>query len=607
MIQGHIFKWTFSTNEMELSSPLDCLSVQERNKSTGSFYTPHHVARSIVRRSINHWLFNQTGTQVRLTDGADEESRINVLNALNSITILDPAVGDGVFLREAKSYLMELFERFEEDTELEALRRQVVEKHLFGVDIQHEAVASCRRALDIGGFGDSSRLNHNIVQGNSLIGKVRADDLFPDECPAAHLNWSEMFPTVFSEKRNGFDIVIGNPPYGNLLRLEERRILRQYLGHDVMRGNDGTWNIAAIFIVRSKELMSQQGELALLVPNSILRVGQFKKTRTFIRNHLNLWGVVDEGNPFDNVTLEVITIFCSNSLSEHSPYIDVLSRRPGVQGHHRIPRSSESKPIVSLYDDALFRKICKRGQTGRIRAIRGRDIPSQHTQDCGSEEFNIPYATKGRSVRRYQIDERYLKYTDDWWQSDDALADSFSNEFIVATKNYPFPRCVKKPPGTIHGGGVVRIVPMDAQLDMDAAGLILNSRLSRYVSTRYLTNYAQLTTCMNTGIAEEIPLPSIDEPRPLAMLFNTLQSLYIDDFSQADIQVVDRFADALVYSLYLGPNENAAFFMDIAEEIGSGCIHKFVGKLHASDIQTSVDAVMDLIDVRRIESSPRMQ
>ncbi len=586
---------------------MDCLSVQEQNRSTGSFYTPHYVARSIVRRSINHWLFNQTRTQVRLTDGNIEESRADLLKALGSITILDPAVGDGVFLREAKIYLMELFEKFGNDTESEARHQEIIQKHLFGVDIQDEAVASCRWALHIQADGEGLGLNKNIVQGNSLIGKVRADDLFPEECTIAHLNWSEMFPTVFSEKRNGFDIVIGNPPYGNLLGLEEKRILRQYLGHDVMRGKDGTWNIAAIFIVRSKELLSQQGELALLVPNSILRVGQFKKTRNFIRDHLNLWGVVDEGNPFDNVTLEMITIFCSNSLSKRSPYIDVVSRRPGLQGHHRIPRSSESKPIVSLYDDAIFRKICKRGQTGRIRAIRGRDIPSHHTQDCGSEEFGIPYATKGRSVRRYQIDERYLKYTDDWYQSDDALADSFSNEFIVATKNYPFPRCVKKPAGTIHGGGVVRIVPMDTDLDMYATGLILNSRLARFISTRYLTNYAQLTTCMNTGIAEEIPLVSVDDPEPLAGLFNILQSLYIGDFPQTDTLLVDRFADALVYSLYLDSYRNAAFLLDIAGEVDYSNIGKSIAKLRVRDIQASVDAVMDLNDVRRIETSPRME
>ncbi len=544
---------------------------------------------------------------MRLANIAREEERISVLNALDSITILDPAVGEGVFLTEAGRYLMELFERFDNETEPEVRQREVIEKHLFGVDIQNEAVASCRRALHIGEYGEDSDLNKNVVQGNSLIGKVRANDVFPDDCSVAPLNWSETFPTVFSEKRNGFDIVIGNPPYGNLLKREEKRILKQYLGHDVMRGMDGTWSIAAIFIVRSKNLLSQQGELALLVPNSILRVGQFKKTRAFIRNHLNLWGVIDEGNPFDNVTLEMITIFCSNSLLKRSPYIDVVSRRPGLQGHHRIPRSSQSKPIVSLYDDALFRKICKRGQTGIIRAIRGRDIPSPHTQDCGSEEFHIPYATKGRSVRRYQIDQRYLRYTDDWWRSDDALADSFSNEFIVATKNYPFPRCVKKPVGTIHGGGVVRIVPMDNELNMDATGLILNSRLARFISTRYLTNYAQLTTCMNTGIAEEIPLVSIDNPEPLAALFNILQSLYIGNFPQTDTLLVDRFADALVYSLYLDSYRNTAFLLDIAGEVDSSNISNSIAKLRVPEIQDSVDAVMNLNDVRRIETSPRME
>ncbi|MFW9816066.1 MAG: hypothetical protein ACFFEW_09075, partial [Candidatus Thorarchaeota archaeon] len=141
-------------------------------------------------------------------------------------------------------------------------------------------------------------------------------------------------------------------------------------------------------------------------------------------------------------------------------------------------------------------------------------------------------------------------YTNDWLFQDHMLSESFENELLVATKNFRYPRCVIKPPGVAHGGGIVNIKPQYENVDLQVLGLILNSRMVRNICIRYLTNYSQLTCCLNTGIMEELPLILPTYNRVYSTLFGNLSEHYSKSIEPEP--VLERVADALVYSLYLG-------------------------------------------------------
>ena len=124
-------------------------------------------------------------------------------------------------------------------------------------------------------------------------------------------HWAKEFPEIFeTQDSRGFDILIGNPPYGNILTEQEKKIIKIHYKDQVHGGRSGTWNIASVFVVRARAILKTGGQMGLLLPNSVLRVGQFSRTRRFISNHLKLWEIVDEGSPFDGVTLEMVSIFC---------------------------------------------------------------------------------------------------------------------------------------------------------------------------------------------------------------------------------------------------------------------------------------------------------
>ena len=139
-------------------------------------------------------------------------------------------------------------------------------------------------------------------------------------------HWDLEFPDIFydenGDKRNdgGFDIVLGNPPYGNSIPKEQRNILKNIL--TTLDGEEGSFNASSVFLESVKKLIHSDGYLSFIIPNSISRAKEFKKIRDFLITNYTLLEIDDEGSPFNDVTLEMITIFCKN-FSKNTDY-DIL-------------------------------------------------------------------------------------------------------------------------------------------------------------------------------------------------------------------------------------------------------------------------------------------
>jgi hypothetical protein len=260
--------------------------------------------------------------------------------------------------------------------------------------------------------------------------------------------------------------------------------------------------------------------------------------------------------------------------------------------------------VLPIYYDDIFKGVLERGSTSQLTASRGRDIPKIHTRKKPEPGYDIPYITSGRSVRRYHINEQHVSFTNDWFLQDSALKDSFENELLVATKNYRYPRCVLKPKGVIHGGGIVNISPQYDNADLRVLGLILNSKLIRQICVRYLTNYSQLTCCLNTGIMEELPLIVPDQKEVYSILFDSLTSHYSGSMDKMyeTANLVERFSDALVYSLYFGDGYLEGIFEDcFSEQPEKSMTPDDVVEVLDKSIQREVEAILEDSTVRELE------
>ena len=602
------------------------MSAKSIKKRTGSYYTPDHLASLITQDAIFMWLSEKANATIREVDTLSKlnlEIRNKLLNDVKRVTILDPAVGEGAFLLAAANWLRKIRIGLGDKDSEESCRQSIVTDCLFGVDIAEHAIASCKIQLkNWVDDGKKSKTKMNIQHGNSLVGFVAAP-LEEDTPTNDNLNeflyqmlnsrmsgrimtshdttipfhWRVEFQDVFRSETPGFDIVVGNPPYGSILGQIERQFISSVYPNNVGGGRLGTWNSAAHFLVRATSLMKDGAQLGFLVPNSFLRVKQFSKTREFLLDHTKLWKIVDEGSPFDGVTLEMVSLFCERKEMNKGHKISVESRRFGLEQSNELSSQAlrESK-IFPIYHDHILTKILKRGEKGLLIAGRGSDIPKEHVRKKQTSKFKTPYITSGRSVQRYGLRPKHIYYTDNWFRKKTALNDSFQNEFLVATKNYRYPRCILKPQGVIHGGGIVKITPLYNNADLRVLGLILNSRLVKHVSIRYLTNYSQLTCCLNTGIMEELPLALPKRPQVYRGLFNSLSRLYSnqeDPDSRASIPALEELADALVYSLYFGDE-------GLEKRVSEG-VHNLSATVQEAEVEKMIEEILSSSIVRELE------
>jgi hypothetical protein len=167
-----------------LGKVFESLMNTDERLSTGSFYTPRAIVDVLAARAIVGWLSDSDeatrdalerivrGETVRLRDSKSLAAR------LEAITILDPACGSGAFLLSALRVVEKLTAALNPEPQPN-LRRRIVERALYGVDLKPEAVRLCELRLwlaivsqadnDANDIQPLPNLDRNILQGNSLL------------------------------------------------------------------------------------------------------------------------------------------------------------------------------------------------------------------------------------------------------------------------------------------------------------------------------------------------------------------------------------------------------------------------------------------------------
>ncbi len=171
-------------------------------KATGSYYTPDYIVKYIVSNTLGPLLEDKKKAlsertellRERLKDPAlgsaqkkaykeelkNIESGTTYLEEILKTKVLDPAMGSGHFLVEATDFLArELVKTLGESTgeaeedDIRWARREVVEKCIFGVDLNPLAVELAKLSLwlyTVARNRPLSFLDHHLRCGNSLIG-----------------------------------------------------------------------------------------------------------------------------------------------------------------------------------------------------------------------------------------------------------------------------------------------------------------------------------------------------------------------------------------------------------------------------------------------------
>lgn len=168
-----------------LGRAFECLMAPDARRASGAFYTPHELVERVTLSGLEAALAPLIGeAEAReLLEGRPPDSRraAGVLRALDEIRLLDPACGSGAFLVHGLDRLAALRVAAGDAREPEPIRRNVLARSLFGVDLNPTAVWLCQLRLWLSIVIESRQdsvehvrplpnLDRNIRVGDSLVG-----------------------------------------------------------------------------------------------------------------------------------------------------------------------------------------------------------------------------------------------------------------------------------------------------------------------------------------------------------------------------------------------------------------------------------------------------
>lgn len=329
-ILGHIFEQSISDIE-ELKKSISGEEFDQKKskrKKDGIFYTPQYITKYIVENSIKNWLDDK-----RKELGEDDLPKLNEKDyifdiakknytknyrkhiefwqqyreAVRNIKIIDPACGSGAFLITAFEFLLN-YNKYLDDKIFDLVgtsdlfsdrTKEILQNNIFGVDLNRESVEITKLSLWLK-TADKNKtlasLENNIKCGNSLI-----DD--PEIAGDLAFNWEKEFPEIFAN--GGFDIVVGNPPYGVNFDDKTKKYLLEF---DKLVPD---YEIYIYFISLYRKILKNNGYLSYIFPNTFLSTLFGKKYRENLFNTITVKEIIDLSNDNTFVDASVRTIIFS--------------------------------------------------------------------------------------------------------------------------------------------------------------------------------------------------------------------------------------------------------------------------------------------------------
>lgn len=599
----------------------------EVRKAGGVYYTPEYVVDYIVENTVGRLLRELKPRQAQ------------------KIRILDPACGSGSFLirayKELEDYYQRLkiekyerrrkarekafrhqvpvpFSRDEEVAEGRRLtlpeKRQIVLNHIFGVDIDEQAVEVTRLSLMLKmlegemGMGPGRAmlpmLDHNIQCGNSLIsgGVLELKKFFGDDWPKTKpFDWDERFKKIMDDR--GFDVVVGNPPYGDLLNDREKEFLRAVGFTAGGRNND----VFRFFVERSLGVLGESGLVGMILPNAYLTGSKYRNFRDCVVRNAQIVSLVNFGTMkvfpqgvFNSILIlrkvrdtkrrDSSKIHFIWDVKEQTLLGGEYSERTVSQslfvGNDWVPLDSLTAKLMSSSSCIPLAALCDSKDAGinyqRIGVgwmSRTKSKLSERILYEGKRQhkFDIPYI-KGTDIHRYQLrqeflNKRWLRHNYQSFIGEDEVV-AFNVEFFTAPEKIVTRQTADSVIGTIDTGQLYTgrslhctTLREDSVVSLKYVLGVLNSKLITHIYQQITREKGRAQAQVKLNKLRRLPIRKIDFDSPVERKMHddlvALVDIMLDlnkkvqkargsrkALLQRQIEKTDREIDQLVYRLY---------------------------------------------------------
>ncbi|MGL2694517.1 DUF7149 domain-containing protein [Helicobacter pylori] len=359
------------------------------------------------------------------------------------------------------------------------------------------------------------------------------------------LEWRFEFPEVLDDEGNflGFDCIIGNPPYIDYRKIDEKtKIFLSKFSSVYKKSKEGS--IFVYFIERASKLIIKHGLISFINPIAYLCKPTDYGIRDYIDKNLKITMLIDLSNIkiFESAsTYTCINIFKrenkkneilflrSDDLNELSNNKDDFLKIPDVNIEH-----------ISIFLDPISRHIAERFKTQLgdfCKIFCGLSKTGFRSDVINTNSEKSVYFLESSDIYRYYVNDfgkKFLKRIDDYFSQE--KREIFEQQDIIFMTR-------------------VNIL-YDFRIDRFLILGVLNSKLMTYFYKKkfFPTHMQGGAFGFDTLSVETLPIPQITEKNQeladkiIALVDKILQAKAKDP--KANTQRLEKEIDALVYQLY---------------------------------------------------------
>ncbi|NCR40871.1 MAG: N-6 DNA methylase [Microcystis aeruginosa W13-11] len=413
-----------------------------------------------------------------------------------------------------------------------------------------------------------TKLNSEIDKLTAEIADIESGRLYDNA-----LEWRFEFPEVLNDDGDfvGFDVVIGNPPWGVNLNETEKRTLNDQFSPIVASKTKDTY---LYFFMVSKNIVKEQSFISLIIPNTWTLINNAKEFRKFLLEN-KILEIVDYGDGiFEEATVESCSIILQ-LIDDNNTKIKTTKYLKGKKKTNLISKK--------IWINDKFCRVIIGFDIKAINLINKIELQGVLFEECCEIIWGIkPYQTGYGSPKQTKemIKNRiYHSHTpiDETWKP--LLVGSNINSYSIDTRNIQYIKYGKN------------LMYSSSQIKMESPKILIRQTSDKirgcyddekfycqnsiFIITSQSINLKYLLALLNSKLLNfyymnknpqegkifaEIK-PSVIEQIPLVVANNTINCKYIvflvdkiltakKDDPTADTSELEKQIDHLVYKLY---------------------------------------------------------
>ena len=525
--------YTKESNYTELETlPNIDINIKQGNSLISRFKIDQNIFTARDRKTLELYKVNVAAYK----NASDKESRRKLKISIDNFTkafkglAVDP-------LRKEKDKLSKLAEELHELNKKDLFTHELTEEH-------NERIEQKRNLLV------------------SKIEKLKTEIETKEEEYKGIFNnafeWRFEFPEVLDEEGNfvGFDVVIGNPPYGRYTGISNS--IKNYYKNNRIYGSTG--DIAEFFINRMvNHIVNCKTQFTFIVPKGLSYVNSWKSIRKRFLDDFNIYGLIDTSNAFDEALYEMM-IF--HIILSESKDINIKC------GYLKKSSSEIFKLERTFYSDRLFYLGFPQNSLTILEKVNNNSMPVRNLMNYwygkgGLTPFTnkkdgillltgkeiLPYAFK-KDIERWYITKTFLN-------EDDLMKRKIEKvvvQDIVAHILYPLPHIKIIAALDMEQRFCLNTVMCFAEKDKlknKTLLALLNSKLISFYYYYFIFNQAIRTMHFMPGYADELPVAKniFDKQESLIKLVNQILTLKKEN-PKTDTTALEKQIDDMVYKLY---------------------------------------------------------